>query len=88
MFGQPSMSTKFSSFKQVLALKLSGGNPIPDLKRFATLFSHLNDRGLDLNDHMEALILAALPAKWDGIAQQLLQRNQQHLMFPSIHSRI
>ena len=49
-FGAPSVSGLYSDFKQVLAIKLSGGNPIPDLELFATLFRRLQTAGLEISD--------------------------------------
>jgi len=36
-FGAASMSAVYADFKQVMNLKLSGGNPVPEIERMATL---------------------------------------------------
>ena len=40
-FGATSMSAVYADFKQVIRLKLSRGNPIPEIEQMATLFGHL-----------------------------------------------
>jgi hypothetical protein len=47
-FGTASMPAVYADFKQVLNIKLSGGNPIPDLERMATLFGRLGANSLTL----------------------------------------
>src|ERR1700689_5821468 len=74
-FGAPSVSASFANFKNAINLKLSGGNPIPEIERMATLFGRLSDNDLEVSDNMEALLLlAALPPKWDSVAQLFMQR--------------
>src|SRR6204780_4501629 len=74
-FGATSVSASFADFKNAISLKLSGGNPIPEIERMATLFGRLADNELEVSDNMEALILlAALPTKWDSVAQLFMQR--------------
>ena len=75
MFGAPTVSALYADFKQVLAAKLSGGNPIPEIECLATLLGRLNGTPLQLSDTLQAMILlAALPPKWDSIAQLYFQR--------------
>jgi hypothetical protein len=74
-FGASSVSAQFADFKSVLALKLSGGNPVPEIERLATLFGRLDQSPLELTDTLQAMILlAAIPQKWDSVAQMYLQR--------------
>ena len=40
-FGAASMPTVYADFKQVINIKLSGGNPVPEIERMATLFNRL-----------------------------------------------
>jgi hypothetical protein len=63
-FGERSVSMYYSDFKSIISLKLSGGNPIPEMEHLATLFRHLDDTPIDLPDTLQAMILlAALPTK-------------------------
>jgi hypothetical protein len=74
-FGTASMPAVYADFKQVVNIKLSGGNPIPDLERMATLFGRLGANSLTLPDNLQALLLlASLPSKWDSVAQLFMQR--------------
>jgi len=74
-FGTTSMPAVYADFKQVINIKLTGGNPIPDLERMATLFGRLLTNTLTIPDNLQAMILlASLPSKWDSIAQLYLQR--------------
>jgi len=74
-FGTASMPAVYADFKQVINIKLTGGNPIPDMERMATLFRRLTTDSLTLPDNLQALLLlASLPPKWDSIAQLYLQR--------------
>ena len=69
------MPAVYADFKQVINIKLSGGNPIPNLERMATLFGRLETNSLTLPDNLQALLLlASLPSKWDSIVQLFLQR--------------
>jgi len=73
-FGTASMPAVYADFKQVINIKLTGGNPIPDLERMATLFGRLTTNSLTLPDNLQALLLLeSLPPKWDSIAQLYLQ---------------
>jgi len=74
-FGARTISALYADFKQVLATKLSGGNPIPEIERLATLLGRLNETPLQLTETLQAMILlAALPPKWDSVAQLYFQR--------------
>jgi len=74
-FGTASMPAVYADFKQVINIKLTGGNPIPDMERMATLFGRLTTNNLVLPANLQALLLlASLPPKWDSIAQLYLQR--------------
>jgi len=74
-FGVPSQSAAFADFTQVVNIKLSGNNPIPEMERMQTLFGRLDTAGYEFTDRFEAmLLLAALPAKWDSVAQLFMQR--------------
>src|SRR5882672_8058525 len=76
LYGGSLYSATYSDFKQVLGIKLSGNNPIPEIERMATLFGRLTANSFDLPDSVEAMILlAAIPSKWDNVAQLYLQRN-------------
>jgi hypothetical protein len=48
VFGAPTVSALYVDFKQILATKLSGGNPIPEIERLMTLFRHLSGMPLQL----------------------------------------
>jgi hypothetical protein len=66
-FGERTVSAYYSDFKAIMSSKLSGGNPIPEMERLATLFGRLDDTPIDLPDTLQAMILlAALPPKWDS----------------------
>jgi len=74
-FGAASMPAVFADFKQVINAKLSGGNPVPEMERMATLFGHLATNNLTITPSLQGLILlAALPNKWDNVAQLFMQR--------------
>jgi hypothetical protein len=69
-FGAPTISALYVDFKHILATKLSGGNPIPEIEHLATLLGHLNNTPLQLSDTLQVMILlTTLPSKWDSIAQ-------------------
>jgi len=90
-FGATSVSASFADFKNAISLKLSGGNPIPEIERMATLFGRLSDNELEVSDNMEALILlAALPTKWDSVAQLFMQRTnlRRDLTFENVRLAI
>jgi hypothetical protein len=77
-FGAPTVSTLYADFKQILATKLSGNNPIPEIERLATLFRHLNGTSLRLSENLQVMILlAALPPKWD--CYQMISRYMRKL---------
>jgi len=68
------MPAIYADFKQVINIRLTGGNPIPDMERMATLFGRLTTNSLTLPNNLQALLLlASLPPKWDSIAQLYLQ---------------
>jgi hypothetical protein len=90
-FGAPSMSAIFSDFKVVLRIKLSGGNPVPEIERMAELFGRLALNNLLVAEPFPGFILlAALPPKWDSIAQLFMQRTnlQQQLTFANVRAAI
>jgi len=69
-FGAASMSAVYADFKLVINTKLSGGNPVPEMERLATLFDHLSTNNLIIAASLQGLILlAALPSKWDSVVQ-------------------
>jgi len=58
----------------VINVKLSGGNPVPEMERMATLFGHLATNNLTITPSLQGLILlAALPNKWDNVVQLFMQ---------------
>ena len=63
-FGATSMSVVYADFKQVVRLKLFGGNPIPEIERMAMLFSRLmtNNFAIPIT-LLDMILLATLPAK-------------------------
>jgi len=74
-FGRTSMSAVYADFKQVLNTKLSGGNPVPELELMATLFGRLQSNDLRIPNPLQGLmLLAAMPSKWDSVAQLFMQR--------------
>ena len=76
-FGAPPVSALYADFKHILAAKLSGGNPIPEIERLATLLGRLNNTPLQLSETLQAMILlAALPPKWDSVAQLYLSAHK------------
>jgi len=69
-FRTASQSTQYVDFKLLINSKLSGGNPIPGMERMATLIDCLLTNSLTLANNLQGLILlAALPGKWDSVAQ-------------------
>src|SRR5882672_4168953 len=91
LYGDSSYSATYSDFKQVLGIKLSGNNPIPEIKQMATLFGRLTGNKFELPDPVEAMILlAAIPSKWDNVAQLYLQRTdlQTSLTFDKVRVAI
>jgi len=90
-FGAPSMSAIFADFKVVMGSKLSGGNPVPEIERMAELFRRLALNNFLIADALQGLmLLAALPPKWDSIAQLFMQRTNlaQALTFPNVRAAI
>ena len=74
-FGGTSMSAIYADFKQVINVKLSGGNPVSEIERMATLFGRLEANQLIVPAALQGLmLLAAMPAKWDNVAQLFMQR--------------
>jgi hypothetical protein len=90
-FSAPTVSALYADFKQILATKLSGNNPIPEIERLATLFGCLNGTTLRLSENLQAMILlAALPPKWDSVVQMFFQRTNlaAALTFPNVRKAI
>jgi hypothetical protein len=90
-FGAASMPAVYADFKQVINLKLSGGNPVPEMERMATLFNRLPANNLSLTANLQGLmLLAALPNKWDNVAQLYMQRTDlsTSLMFVNIRTLV
>ena len=75
-FGSTSMSAIYADYKQVIGLRLSGGNPVPEMERMAELFGRLAANNFTIPDALQGLtLLAAIPAKWDSVAQLFMQRS-------------
>jgi len=90
-FGAPSMSTIFADFRIVMGSKLSGGNPVPEIERIAELYGRLALNNFPIADSLQGLmLLAALPNKWDSIAQLFMQRSNlaQVLTFSNVQVAI
>ena len=81
----------FADFKQAINIRLSGNNPVPEIERMQTLFGKLETNGIDIPERLEAMILlAALPSKWDSVAQLYMQRTNLDttLTFPNVRAAI
>ena len=90
-FGAASMSAIYADFKAVIGTKLSGGNPISEMERMATLFGRLATNQVVIAPQLQALVLlSALPAKWDSIAQLFMQRTDLNhaLTFSNVRAAI
>jgi len=90
-FGALSMSAIFADFRIVMGSKLSGGNPVPEIERIAELYEHLALNNFPIADSLQGLmLLAALPNKWDSIAQLFMQRLNlaQVLTFSNVRAAI
>jgi hypothetical protein len=90
-FGAPSMSAIFTDFEVVMGSKLSGGNPVSEIERMAELFRRLALNNFPIAEALQGLILlAALPSKWDSIAQLFMQRTNlgQVLTFTNVRAAI
>jgi len=75
-FGAASMPAVYADFKLLINSKLSGGNPIPEIERMAMLIDRLTTNKFTLADNLQGLILlAAIPGKWDSVAQLFMQRD-------------
>jgi hypothetical protein len=86
-----SMPAIFADFKQIIQTRLSGGNPIPEIEHLATLFGRMASNNTAIAAQMQAMILlAALPQKWDSVAQLFLQRADltDHLTFANVSTAI
>jgi hypothetical protein len=58
------MPAVFANFKQILQTRLSGGNPIPEIKHLMTLFGCMASNNTAIVPQMQAMILlAALSSK-------------------------
>jgi len=71
--------------------KLSGGNPVPEIKHIAELYRCLALNNFPIADSLQGLmLLAALPNKWDSIAQLFMQCSNlaQVLMFANVRAAI
>jgi hypothetical protein len=74
-FGAASIPAVYADFKQVINIKLSGGNPVPEIEQMAMLFNCLAANNLSLTANLQGLmLLAALPNKWDNVVQLYMQR--------------
>src|SRR5882757_5638509 len=85
------MSAIFSDFKIVMSSKLSRGNPVSEIERMAELFGRLALNQFPIADAMQGLmLLAALPPKWDSIAQLFMQRQNlaQALTFTNVRAAV
>ena len=85
------MPTVYVDFKQVINIKLSGRNPVPEMECMATLFNRLATNNLTITTSLQGLILlAALPNKWDNVAQLFMQRTDltTSLMFANVRSAV
>ena len=90
-FGAASMSAIYADFKSVINTKLSGGNPVSEIEKMATLFGRLATNNVNIAQQLQALILlSALPAKWDSIVQLFMQRNDlaNALTFANVRAAI
>jgi len=90
-FGAPSMSAIFADFRIVMGSKLSGGNPVPEIERIAELYGRLALNNFPIADSLQGLmLLAALPNKWDSIAQLFMQHSNlaQVLTFSNVRAAI
>jgi hypothetical protein len=90
-FQATSMSSIYADFKAVINSKLSGGNPIPEIERIATLFNRLAGNNFTIAANLQGLILlAALPNKWDSVAQPFMQCDNlgTQLTFPNVQTAI
>jgi hypothetical protein len=90
-FGAASMPTVYADFKQVINLKLSGGNPVPEMEQMVTLFNRLATNNLSLTASLQGLILlSALPNKWDNVAQLFMQHTDlsTSLMFANVRTAV
>jgi len=59
-FGAASMPAVYVDFKQVINIKLSGRNPVPEMEHMATLFGHLATKSLTITASLQGLILLDL----------------------------
>jgi hypothetical protein len=85
------MSAVFSDFKQAIGIKLSGGNPVPEIERMVMLFGCLANNNLNIAQSLQGLLLlAAMPGKWDSVAQLFMQRTNlaQELTFANVRAAI
>jgi len=90
-FGAASMPVQYADFKLLINTKLSEGNPIPEMEHMATLIDRLATNSLTLADNLQGLILlAAVPGKWDSVAQLFMQRDNliTNLTFPNVRAVI
>jgi hypothetical protein len=85
------MSVVYADFKQVINVKLSGGNPVPEIERMATLFGCLANNNLTIANSLQGLLLlAAMPGKWDSVVQLFMQcpNLAQELTFANVRAVI
>jgi hypothetical protein len=85
------MSAIYADFKAVINTKLSGRNPIPEMERMAELFNRLAGNTFTIAANLQGLmLLAALPGKWDSVAQLFMQRANlaTELTFPNVRTAI
>jgi len=78
-FGGSPMSAIYVDFKQVVNIKLSSGNSVPEIEQMAILFGQLHTNQLVIPPVLqELLLLAAMPAKWDPVTQLYMQCPDLH----------
>ena len=67
-FGKPGAAMIFAYFRALMAFRLTGGNPAPEISKMITLLERLCANNCEFNGFVQSMILLnVLPQKWDHI---------------------
>ena len=89
-FSKPGASMIFANFRGLMAFRLTGGNPAPEISKMMTLLECPHANWVNFNGFVQSMILLnALPQKWDHIASIYIQEMEvSNFSFMNIRDQI
>ena len=76
-FGKPGAAMIFTDFKVLMAFRLTGGNPAPEISKIITLLECLCANHCKFNGFIQSMILLnVLPQRWDYITSVYIQETE------------